>query len=293
MKIAIYSRKYKSDYNKVLHIIFEDLIKNNDIIYVEEKFWTNFSAKNPLHYAINTFSSVNDLDNSFDLMLTIGGDGTILRAITYIQHLEIPILGINAGRLGFLATVTQNEIEQVFIKIRQGDYCIDKRSLLQAVTENGTPITEMNFALNEITVVRKNTTSMVTIETMLNGQYLTSYWADGLIIATPTGSTGYSLSCGGPVMMPDSGCFVLTPIAPHNLNARPLIISDDKEVSLKVSSRQQHYFVSFDARLKSLPCRTKIIVKKADFNLRMIQINNQNFLMTLRNKLLWGEDTRN
>lgn len=293
MKIAIYSQKYKSDYNKVLNIIFQDLIKNQDIIYVEQKLWTDFSIKNAFDYSVATFSSVDDLDNSFDLMLTIGGDGTILRAITYIQHWQIPILGINAGRLGFLATVTQSEVEQVFAKIRKGDYHIEERTLLQALNQDNTPVSEMNFALNEITIVRKNTTSMITIETHLNDQYLTSYWADGLIISTPTGSTGYSLSCGGPVMMPDSGCFVLTPIAPHNLNARPLIISDDKQVALKVSSRQQHYFVSFDARLKSLPCRTTLIVKKADFNLRMIQINDRNFLMTLRNKLLWGEDVRN
>lgn len=293
MKIAIYSQKYKADYKEVLWLILQNLQQHNDIIYVEENLWNDFSKKNNFAYPVKTFASVQDLSSNFDAMLTVGGDGTILRAVTYILNLGIPILGINAGRLGFLATVVRSEIQEMFLCLRQKKYTIHERTLLQVLTENQEPIAPMNFALNEVTVVRKNTTSMVTIETSLSGEYLTSYWADGLIIATPTGSTGYSLSCGGPVMMPTSGCFVLTPIAPHNLNARPLIIPDNLEVSLSVNSREKHYFVSFDARLKSIPCKTKIIVKKADFPLRMIELGGHDFFKTLRNKLLWGEDTRN
>lgn len=293
MKIAIYSQKYKVDYKEVLLLILQNLKQNNDKVFVEEKLWYDFSKRNQFNYEVETFASVKDLDSDFDAMFTIGGDGTILRAITYILDLKIPILGINAGRLGFLATVVRSEIQEMFSKLRQKKYKIQERTLLQVLTDDGKPVADMNFALNEVTVVRKNTTSMITIETLLSGEYLTSYWADGLIIATPTGSTGYSLSCGGPVMMPNSESFVLTPIAPHNLNARPLIIPDNLEVSMCVDSREKHYFVSFDARLKSLPCKTKIVVKKADFPLRMIELEGQDFLKTLRNKLLWGEDTRN
>lgn len=293
MKIAIYSQKYKEDYKEILDQILLHLTKIEAIIFVEEKLWQDFTKKNKQLPAVSLFASVSDLDPSFDLMLTIGGDGTILRAVTFVQNLGIPILGINAGRLGFLATVTEQEIQEMFRKIQQKKYHIQKRSLLEVIDENGNPIAPLNFALNEITAIRKNTTAMLTIETFLNGEYLTSYWADGLIISTPTGSTGYSLSCGGPVMMPTSESFVLTPIAPHNLNARPLVIPDNMEILLKVSSREQHYFVSFDSRLLSLPCKTNILVRKAPFSLHMIELEGQNFIKTLRKKLLWGEDTRN
>lgn len=293
MKVAIYCQKHKVEHDNVLSTIIENLIKNQDQIYIEKQLWSDFSAKKSFAYPISTFSSIQDLDTSFDIMLTIGGDGTILRGITYIQHLAIPILGINAGRLGFLATVLQEEIDEMFVKIRQKRYKIQERTVLQVLTQDYQPIADLNFALNEITVTRKNTTSMITIETFLDGEYLTSYWADGLIVSTPTGSTGYSLSCGGPVMMPNAESLVLTPIAPHNLNARPLVIPDGVEILLSVSSREQFYFTTFDSRLKSLPCETKILIKKANFNLQMIELEGQNFLKTLRKKLLWGEDTRN
>lgn len=293
MKIAIYCQKYKPEYKEVLERILYHLQEANDEVYMEKKLKEAFFKKKPTSTDIKLFTSVNDLHKNIDIMLTLGGDGTILRAITYVQHLGIPILGINTGRLGFLATVLKDEIDEMFIKLRKKDYKIQERTLLQVLTEDDAPITELNFALNEVSVVRKDTTSMITIETALNAEYLTSYWADGLIIATPTGSTGYSLSCGGPVIVPSAESLVLTPIAPHNLNARPLIIPDDTEVSIAVKSREKHYLVSFDARLKSLPCDTKIKIRKADFKLHMIELQGQDFLKTLRNKLLWGEDTRN
>lgn len=292
MKIAIYSQKYKNEYQETLLEIFKQFAPE-DIIFVEKNFWNDFSKKNKTLCEVNTFSSIKNLDKSFDLMLTIGGDGTILRAMTYIKDLEIPILGINAGRLGFLATISQDEISGMLNKIRQKKYTLSPRTILEIRTKDGKPLGEEYFALNEVTIIRKNTTSMITIETHLNEEYLTSYWADGLIVSTPTGSTGYSLSCGGPVVMPTSENLVLTPIAPHNLNARPLIIPDNLEVSIKASSRENSYFVSYDIHLKSLSCDTEIIIRKAPFRLNMIEIEGNNFIKTLRNKLLWGEDKRN
>jgi probable inorganic polyphosphate/ATP-NAD kinase len=226
-------------------------------------------------------------------MLTIGGDGTILWAMTYIQHLQIPILGINAGRLGFLATISQEEITDMFAKIRTGRFHTDERSVLQITHTDGRPIAPLNFALNEITVIRQNSTAMITVEAYLNDQYLTSYWADGLIIATPTGSTGYSLSCGGPVIMPHSKTLALTPIAPHNLNARPLIIPDSTEITLHVSNREGCYLATYDARSAILPCETSVKISLAPFHLKTIELEGNDFFKTLRNKLLWGEDKRN
>lgn len=295
MKIALYSQKYKKEYAPIFKEIFNIFLKNNDDIFVEEKLWQSLvkSAKQQAYFSFQTFGSKEDLDASFDVFLTIGGDGTILRAISYVQNLEIPVLGINAGRLGFLATVIPQEIPEMLQKIRQKKFRIEQRSVLEILTKDNTPLTPLNFALNEVAVIRRNTTSMITVETYLDQEYLTSYWADGLIISTPTGSTGYSLSCGGPVITPSSKTLVITPIAPHNLNARPLIIPENTEVLLRVSSREHHYFVSFDAQLKSLPCRESVIIRKASFSLKMIQLEGNSFFKTLRNKLLWGEDKRN
>lgn len=292
LKIAIYVQQYKKDYEKSLNLLLSCLKKYHSEIYIEKKCLVEFSKENKISSEIKTFSGYKDLDNSFDFMLTIGGDGTILRAITYIKDLNIPVLGINAGRLGFLATILQDEIPEMVEKLLKKEYFLQERSILEVVDEQNRPISELNFALNEISVVKKNTTSMITAETYLNDEYLTLYWADGLIVATPTGSTGYSLSCGGPVIVPNSGNLVLTPIAPHNLNARPLVIPDNLEISLKIHSREESYFVSFDSRLKSLSLDTKIKIRKAPFTLKIVALNGQSFYQTLRKKLLWNEDTR-
>lgn len=241
-----------------------------------------------------TFSSYTELNNSFDMLISIGGDGTILRAATLVRDSGIPILGVNAGRLGFLASVQKENIEDFLQFVIEKKYTISPRSLLslQCIPENE-DIKEINFAMNEISVSRKDTTSMITIETSLNDEYLNSYWADGLIIATPTGSTGYSLSCGGPILTPDVDSFVLTPIAPHNLNARPLVIPDTTEIRLRVSGREDFYLISLDSRIASVRNESVLIVKKTPFKINMVEITEETFLKTLRNKLLWGEDKRN
>ncbi|PJB13704.1 MAG: NAD kinase [Flavobacteriales bacterium CG_4_9_14_3_um_filter_40_17] len=241
-----------------------------------------------------TFSSSEDLDGTFDLFLSIGGDGTFLRSVNYVRDSGIPVLGLNIGRLGFLANVQKEKFNQALDCLLNSQYAISKRSLI--LLESDLPSDEtpgQQIALNEIALSRRNTTSMITIETWLNDEYLNAYWADGLIISTPTGSTGYSLSCGGPVISPETQALVLTPIAPHNLNARPLIIPDNVTVRLKVTGREPNYLVSLDANLITFANETSLTIKKAPFHINMIELQGEGFYKTLRKKLLWGEDKRN
>ena len=227
-----------------------------------------------------------------DVLITIGGDGTILDAVTLVRNTGIPILGINTGRLGFLANVAKDEISQAVSKLLSGSYRINERSTLM-VTTSADMQPEPNFALNEVTVSRKDTTSMITVHTYINGEYLNSYWADGLIIATPTGSTGYSLSCGGPIMMPGSQNFVLTPIAPHNLTVRPFVIPSDFKIRLKIESRENEFLASLDSRSYSYNNEVELFLQRSEVRIKLIQTDLQDFPATLRNKLMWGLDRRN
>jgi len=292
MKIAIYGQNYiKEASQKAVEKLLDFLLAKEANVFIEKEFikTQNKAIQNSL--GIRKFDKLND---SFDLLISIGGDGTILRAITYVRDLNIPIVGINTGRLGFLATIQIDEIESALSEIFKGEYKISERSLLSVETSpKNDNITPINFALNEVALSRKNTTSMITVNTQLNGEYLTSYWADGLILSTPTGSTGYSLSCGGPVIAPDANNFALTPIAPHNLSARPLIIPDSTEVTLRVDGREDQFLMSLDSRIVTLANSTVVTVKKADFAIKMVERLDETFLDTLRKKLLWGEDRRN
>jgi NAD+ kinase len=225
-------------------------------------------------------------------LISLGGDGTILEATVIIQSKDIPILGINMGRLGFLANVAKSNIITSLDALFTGRFQLDFRSLLQARSSSN-HVMKPNFALNEITIARKETTSMITVHTYLNGAYLNSYWADGLIISTPTGSTGYSLSCGGPIIMPNSENFVLTPIAPHNLTMRPFVISDNNTLRLRIESRENEFLTSLDSRMHSFDTETELFVQKADFRIALVQTELQDFPSTLRNKLSWGLDHRN
>ncbi|MCL4160344.1 UNVERIFIED_CONTAM: hypothetical protein GTU68_011693 [Idotea baltica] len=291
MKIAIYSQFQKNKSLDSLEALLDVLNKKQAAIFIEASYYNKIKNNSQNIVKCNTFIK---LDNSYDLLISIGGDGTILRAITYVKKLDIPIVGINTGRLGFLATIQTDDIEDSFDNILNMNYKISERSLLsiETIPENSN-IKNINFALNEIAVSRKNTTSMITVETKLNNEYLTSYWSDGLIISTPTGSTGYSLSCGGPVITPDAKSLVLTPIAPHNLSARPLVIPDSTQIELKVSGREDHFLVSLDSRIATLHNSAIIKIKKASFTIKMIELKEESFLDTLRKKLLWGEDKRN
>lgn len=294
MKVAIFGQYYQNDTRPIIKDIFVFFNRNNVELAIEEKFLKILHDEKILEREYKTYSSHEDLDSSFDILISIGGDGTILRAATYVRDSGIPILGINAGRLGFLAKVQKENIDTFLQIVLEKKYTLSERTLLSLETSlDNSVFKEINFAMNEVTVSRKDTTSMVTIETHLNGEFLNSYWADGLIIATPTGSTGYSLSCGGPVLTPDVKSLVITPIAPHNLNARPLVIPDDTEIKLKVSGREEHYLVSLDSRISSINNNTELTIRKTPFKINMVEIPGETFLKTLRNKLLWGEDKRN
>ncbi|NRA93591.1 MAG: NAD kinase [Psychroserpens sp.] len=294
MKIAIYGQYYHNSTLESVERLLSALVHKHEEIYIENDFYNIIKGASNNATTLEKIKTFVALDPSFELLISIGGDGTILRAMTYVRDLSIPIVGINTGRLGFLATIQTNHIESAIESILEGKYKISNRTLLCVTTD---PVHEdilnTNFALNEIAVSRKNTTSMITVETHLNEEYLTNYWADGLIISTPTGSTGYSLSCGGPVITPATNSFVLTPIAPHNLNARPLVIPDDTEIRLKVDGREEHYLISLDSRIATLHNATSVTIKKADFEIKLVELIDESFIDTLRKKMLWGEDKRN
>ncbi|MCK0155993.1 NAD kinase [Cellulophaga sp. F20128] len=293
MKVAIYGQAYNKEAAAYVLELLDELQQHQAEVFFEADFYAFVNSSHTL-LKFPVFTESEGLDGSFDMFVSFGGDGTILRAITYVRDLNIPIVGVNTGRLGFLSTFKKEDVRKVVQEFVAGAYTIVDRSLVEVNSAKGIPeFGKLNFALNEVTVSRKDTTSMITVETFLNDEYLNSYWADGLIVSTPTGSTGYSLSCGGPVITPTAKSMVLTPIAPHNLNARPLVVSDDTVVKLKVSGREKFHLVSLDSRIATLENGHEITVKKANFTIKMIEYTSESFLKTLRNKLLWGEDRRN
>lgn len=293
-KVAIYGQPYTVHASDEIQLLLASLEAHQIVVFIEENFYHALEEHKLVSKKYPTFANASDLNNSFDLLFSLGGDGTILRAVTYVRDLGIPLLGINTGRLGFLATVKKDAIPDAISFLIKKEYTIQERTLLSVSTSPNIPeISAQGFALNEVTIARKNTTSMIGVKTYLNKEYLTNYWSDGLIIATPTGSTGYSLSCQGPVISPNSKNFVITPIAPHNLNARPMVIPDSTTLRLEIESREKEVLISLDSRIITLPRDTKIHLKKASFTIKTIIPKNQSFLNTLRSKLLWGEDTRN
>lgn len=293
MKIALFGSRFNAEDVSVLNVLLDKLQAGQSLVYFESRFF-EILQEFPDIKSVNPSQTWTQLDSSFDLLITIGGDGTLLRAIKYLNGLEVPVVGINTGRLGFLATIPKKFLEQSIDDLLAKRFIISERCVLEISSNH--PISGLmdnEIALNEITVSRKDTTAMVKIETLLNGEYLTSYWADGLIVSTPTGSTGYSLSCGGPIVMPQSNNLVLTPIAPHNLNVRPLVIPDHLEVTLTVSSRTEQFLVSLDSTVVSVGTDIVLKIKKSAQYIKMVELKNEGFLPTLRKKLLWGEDKRN
>lgn len=294
-KVAIYGQAYHQEHEKYVIQLFEILEQTNASVcvfgtYAEELKQAGLSVTNGLP----VYDDENTLDASFQTLISLGGDGTILRALDQIKHLPIPVLGINLGRLGFLATVQKNEIPQAMKAFFSGDYRVEERVMLNVKSnENSKEFVSIGCALNDLTIAKKDTTSMIGVEAYLNGEYLTTYYADGLIISTPTGSTGYSLSCQGPVIMPNTDNFLITPVAPHNLNARPIVISHNTEIKLKVLRREDQFLASLDSRVTTIDVETELIVTKADFTAKIVALKNHAFINTLRDKLLWGQDTRN
>lgn len=292
MKFAVYGQYYQESYDEILSEILSFSKEKNIEVVFEKSFAEMISNKD--FSDVKTFATHKELDSSYKVLISVGGDGTILRAAALVRDSGIPILGINAGRLGFLASIPKESILHYLNLFCNKEYSLSKRTVLGLETSIQVPeLEDINFALNEVSINRKDTTSMIVIETHLNGEYLNSYWADGLIISTPTGSTGYSLSCGGAVLLPDAKSLIITPIAPHNLNTRPIVIPDDIEIKLKVSGREDFYLVSLDSRIFTISNENELTIKKKPFDINMVSFEDKSFLDTLRNKLLWGEDKRN
>jgi len=289
MKIAIHGKEFNRVVAPVIARIFEILVQQKATLYVSSKF--SQYLKPPLPKEFNVYNPGEPLSD-IQLFISIGGDGTLLESVTHIGRLEIPILGINTGRLGFLATISKSDTEEALKKFLEGSFTLDKRALLKLET-NKDIFGSLNFALNDFTVVKKDSSAMITIHTYIDGEFLNSYWADGIIVATPTGSTGYSLSCGGPLIFPRSGNFVITPVSPHNLTVRPIVVSDASEIIFQVEGRSRRFLASLDSRVASVDSSVKLKVTKADFKVNLVQLEGNHYFKTLRQKLNWGLDIRN
>ncbi|ATP59030.1 NAD kinase [Pedobacter ginsengisoli] len=292
MKIAIYGREFNNSVLPYVQEVFNVLESYNNPILVYDKYLDFIKDKIKLPANIQIFTCHDDLLGETDVLLSLGGDGTLLDTLSLIRDSGIPVIGINFGRLGFLASINKDEIKKAFEALHNREFTLDKRSLLSLTSKHGL-FGDENFALNDITIHRRDNSAMMIIHAYMNNEFVNSYWADGLIIATPTGSTAYSLSCGGPIIYPSSQNFVITPIAPHNLNVRPVIIPDDVSLTFEIEARSAKFLVSCDSRTETVDKSVKIILNKASFHVNLIRLNNETYLTTLRNKLLWGIDTRN
>ena len=293
MKIAIYGRSYSEEVNSSIEVLFTQLIDEEVEVLIYQPFYSFLKERVkslPKHVTLYNYHS--DLDSTVDAMISIGGDGTILDAVTLIRDSEIPILGVNTGRLGFLASISKDEIKDSIVKLLQKRFKIDERALIKLDAKNDL-FGDFNYALNEFSVHKKESSSMITIQVFVNGEYLNTYWADGLIVATTTGSTAYSLSCGGPIMIPGSQNVIITPIAPHTLTVRPVVLSSSEDISIKVEGRGKNFLAALDSRTEVIDSSYELKLSKSDFRVKIIQLEGTSYLTTLRNKLNWGIDRRN
>ena len=288
-------------FGKVLHDkdipyvqqLFDKLADEGISTYVYRPYLEQIKKHLKLKTDVGVFEGYLDFKiRKINFVITLGGDGTILHAVTEVRNSGVPILGINLGRLGFLASIEKSYIDEAVELLQKGMYSFDERNLLY-LESNHPVFDDLPFALNDCTLLKRDTSSMIVIHTFINGAYLSSYWCDGIIISTPTGSTGYSLSCGGPIVFPNSGNFIITPVAPHNLNVRPIVISDTSVLSFEVEGRSDNFLCTLDSRCENVSSKHQLAVRKADFKIRLIQLQSRNFLRTLQNKLAWGVDKRN
>lgn len=292
MKIAIYSRGIKDNQHQDIVQLLDELALNNVEPVFFQDFFNQFYSAIDIKTKYSTFNSSDDLDESIDCIMSLGGDGTLLDTVTFVKESGIPVLGINYGRLGFLANIGREDLHIAMQALIDRTYVLDKRTLIHLDADIPLFGNEP-YALNEFCLYKKDSSPMIKIHTYLNGEFLNTYWADGLIVATPTGSTGYSLSCNGPVVFPDSGSFVITPISPHNLNIRPIVVPDDNIISFEVEGRTDGFLCSLDSRRELVTKEVQLAVKKEEFTMNLVRLNENNFLQTLRNKLSWGLDKRN
>lgn len=292
MHVAIYGRLVQQDDISLIQLLFDLLFASNAKVLVHEHYYSLLEGKFPLKGKVTIFKDHREL-NGTEYVISLGGDGTILDTLTLVRNSDIPILGINTGRLGFLASTGKEDIELAVDALRKKTYKVDKRTLIH-LDSNKPLFNGVNYALNEFSIHKKDTSSMITIHTYINGELLNSYWADGLIVATPTGSTGYSLSCGGPIIFPTSENFVITPVAPHNLNVRPIIVSNDSVLSFEVEGRSENFLCTLDSRYESVDNTFQLAVRKEEFTISLLRISeDSNYLNTIRTKLGWGVDQRN
>ena len=291
MTIAIFGSPYPEHFSKYIQHLIKKLEAEHINLIVEEYF--SIFLKNNIRFnkEISTFNSYESLKNKADFLFSIGGDGTLLKAVTYVRETDVPILGINTGRLGFISSISADQIDDAITDILKGNYTINERTLLELSTDKKL-FKDKNFALNEVAVSKKDTSSMIRIDAFVDDEFLNTYWADGLVVSTPTGSTGYSLSCGGPIIMPGTNNIIITPNAPHNLNVRPIVIDDKSIIKLKVEDRHQLALVSLDSRSRAFDAETELIIKKANFKTKLVQPQNNSFTTTIRHKLMWGLDKR-
>lgn len=291
MRIAIYSRGLESELAEGLKVLLSEFSHYNIEPVIYQDFFNQFYSTIDIPNKYSSFNCSNDLEE-IDFMISLGGDGTLLDAITFVGDKEIPILGINYGRLGFLASIGKDEIHTALKALVKHTFVLDKRSLVH-LDANMPLFDGLCYALNEFTIHKKDTSPMIKIHTYLNGEFLNTYWADGLIVATPTGSTGYSLSCNGPIVFPDSASLVITPVSPHNLNIRPLVIPDDSIISFEIEGRTDGFLCTLDSRREIASKDVLLAIRKEVFSVNLVRLNENNFLQTLRNKLSWGLDKRN
>ncbi|WP_426490164.1 NAD kinase [Hymenobacter sp. 102] len=291
MKIAILGKPFDENQTAFMQEMIDDLIRRQAEVSILESFYTYLSQHIQLPTGISTFRRGDSLHGT-RFVLSIGGDGTLLDTVTHVGALQIPILGINTGRLGFLATISPDKIGPAIDALFKGHFVLEDRSLIRVDTDPDT-FGDINFGLNEFSILKRDTSSMIVVHTYIDGEYLNSYWADGLIVSTPTGSTGYSLSCGGPVMLPQTNNFIIAPVCPHNLNVRPLIVSDRSVISFEIEGRSNNFLLSLDSRSSTVEAGIQIAVRRENFNARLVKLNHVNFLSTLRSKLNWGLDRRN
>src|SRR3954468_11411715 len=292
MKVAIYSRVIDEDqYDKVQQLL-DELAKENIHPVIYKPFYEMIQSLVRFSEKTTVFSDSGDLTDAIDFLISLGGDGTLLDTVTLVRDKNIPVLGINFGRLGFLASIGSKELHIAVQSLVKRTILIDKRSLIHL--DASKPLFgDVPYGLNEFAIHKTDTSPMIKIHTYLNGEFLNTYWADGVIVATPTGSTGYSLSCNGPVVFPESSSFVITPVAPHNLNVRPIIVPDDNIISFEIEGRTDHFICALDSRKELVDKKVQLAVRNESFTLSLVRLNENNFLQTLRNKLSWGLDTRN
>lgn len=292
MKVAIYSRGLDETLEKPLVYLLQELLKHNIKVVVYRQLLQLYHLPDEIKNVIEIFSTDEQLDANTDCLISLGGDGTMLDAVALVREKVIPILGVNIGRLGFLANINRDEMQVAVDALVNRTYIIDKRTLLH-LDANTNLFGDAPFALNEFAIHKRDTSPMIKIHTYLNGEFLNTFWADGLLVSTPTGSTGYNMSCNGPIVFPDVSSFIITPLAPHNLNVRSIVVSDNNIISFEIEGRTDQFICSLDARREIVNKGIQLAIKKENFSVNLIRLNEGSFLSTLRNKLTWGMDKRN